>query len=201
MNLLMYIYCFKKYLRETHPDYKLRKLWVGYTLIAFNAWICSSIFHTRDLLVTERLDYFGATLSVFYGVVCAVTRVMNLRKEPAIAFGLLMLILLVVHVGYLNFVDFDYGWNMTVTASMGVLSNIIWIGWSIKTKRKYCWKGVTAILLVSTFMLLELGDFQPIYDILDAHSIWHLSTVPLIYVWYSFLIDDANYETFRPKIH
>ena len=31
-------------------------------------WIFSSIFHTRDFVLTERLDYFGAGASVLYGL-------------------------------------------------------------------------------------------------------------------------------------
>ena len=41
------------------------------SFIAMFAWICSTVFHIRDFLVTERLDYFVAGLTVlsgFYGV-------------------------------------------------------------------------------------------------------------------------------------
>ncbi|CAH3022542.1 unnamed protein product, partial [Porites evermanni] len=39
-----------------------------------------------------------------------------------------------------------------------------------------------------------LGDFPPILWTFDAHSLWHLGTVPLAYSWYSFLADDARQE-------
>lgn len=31
---------------------------------AMNTWIWSAVFHARDTLITERLDYFCATLYV-----------------------------------------------------------------------------------------------------------------------------------------
>jgi hypothetical protein len=34
-------------------------------------------------------------------------------------------------------------------------------------------------------MALELLDFPPFLWILDAHALWHLTTVPLIPLWYS----------------
>lgn len=32
--------------------------------------------------------------------------------------------------------------------------------------------------------LLQLGEFPPIFWILDAHALWHLGTAPMCYFWY-----------------
>ncbi|KAI9216772.1 Per1-like-domain-containing protein [Blastocladiella britannica] len=40
-------------------------------------------------------------------------------------------------------------------------------------------------------MALELLDFAPIGGYLDAHALWHASTIPLIPVWWQFIADDA----------
>jgi hypothetical protein len=43
--------------------------------------------------------------------------------------------------------------------------------------------------------MLELFDFPPIWGILDAHSLWHLATVPLGFQWYEFWRqDELNYS-------
>lgn len=40
--------------------------------------------------------------------------------------------------------------------------------------------------------LLELFDFPPIlFELCDAHSLWHLATVPLGYIWYEFWVLDS----------
>ncbi|RLN29378.1 post-GPI attachment to proteins factor 3-like [Panicum miliaceum] len=45
-------------------------------------------------------------------------------------------------------------------------------------------------------MLLELYDFPPYMGYADAHSLWHASIIPLTYLWWSFIKDDAE---FRPS--
>jgi hypothetical protein len=44
-------------------------------------------------------------------------------------------------------------------------------------------------------MLLEIYDFPPLWGILDAHAIWHATTVPITYLWWSFIKDDATFRT------
>jgi len=41
-------------------------------------------------------------------------------------------------------------------------------------------------------MSLELLDFPPLADALDAHALWHAATIlPTVY-WYRFLVLDAR---------
>lgn len=51
-------------------------------------------------------------------------------------------------------------------------------------RRKYVWKCVAAVVCGSLTVLLELLDFPPLLWVVDAHSLWHLSTVPLPLLWY-----------------
>ncbi|KAH0874395.1 hypothetical protein HID58_071757 [Brassica napus] len=44
-------------------------------------------------------------------------------------------------------------------------------------------------------MLLEIYDFPSYGGYFDAHSIWHLATVPLTILWWSFIRDDAEFRT------
>ncbi|WFD38113.1 uncharacterized protein MJAP1_001061 [Malassezia japonica] len=39
---------------------------------------------------------------------------------------------------------------------------------------------------------LELFDFPPILRLIDAHALWHLSTVPISLYWYYWLAQDAR---------
>ncbi|EPZ34749.1 Per1-domain-containing protein [Rozella allomycis CSF55] len=42
-------------------------------------------------------------------------------------------------------------------------------------------------------------DFPPYNLLIDAHSLWHLSTIPLVSLWYRFLLQDGRYEALRRK--
>lgn len=48
------------------------------------------------------------------------------------------------------------------------------------------------LALMTLAALLELLDFPPILRLLDAHSLWHLATVPITQMWYDWLISDAQ---------
>ena len=87
-------------------------------------------------------------------------------------------------------------------------------------RRRYVWKCVASVMAGCCFVALELLDFPPLFWTLDAHALWHLSTVPIPLLWYryvtivvwvwdccglvmrpnyvafcdSFLTDDAHYE-------
>ncbi|CAN6897861.1 unnamed protein product [Brassica oleracea] len=44
-------------------------------------------------------------------------------------------------------------------------------------------------------MLLKIYDFPLYGGYFDAHSIWHLATVPLTILWWSFIRDGAEFRT------
>ncbi|KNE73232.1 hypothetical protein AMAG_20718 [Allomyces macrogynus ATCC 38327] len=49
------------------------------------------------------------------------------------------------------------------------------------------------VVLFLTASLLEVGDFAPVFwETVDAHALWHLATVPLIPLWYRFLVADLR---------
>ena len=52
-------------------------------------------------------------------------------------------------------------------------------------------KAFVFVLLTTAATALELFDFPPWMFIIDAHALWHLSTVPITKSWYDFLVEDA----------
>ena len=53
------------------------------------------------------------------------------------------------------------------------------------------WKNWATHALLFAAAALEILDFPPLGGLLDAHALWHAAAVPLGYLWYSFLADDA----------
>ena len=68
----------------------------------------------------------------------------------------------------------------------GVLNLASWLYWCIHNRhdQPYVWKCITVVVGLNVLLALELGDFPPLFWILDAHSLWHAGTVPLGYLWY-----------------
>ena len=40
----------------------------------------------------------------------------------------------------------------------------------------------------------EVFDYPPLYDLLDAHAIWHGATMPLAALYWSYIVDDCRFE-------
>ncbi len=61
-------------------------------------------------------------------------------------------------------------------------------------------KAALAVLLLNASVLLELLDFAPLLWTFDSHALWHATTAPVHFIWYSFLIDDALFLMAERKI-
>ena len=55
-----------KQLKYTRSPRSFKRLWQMYSFISMNAWIWSTIFHTKDLQFTEIMDYFSAFALVLF---------------------------------------------------------------------------------------------------------------------------------------
>lgn len=64
-----------------------------------------------------------------------------------------------------------------------------WLCWCWQNRRTlpYWWKCGSVVLLLHGLALLELLDFPPLLWILDAHAVWHLSTIPVHFLFYRFV--------------
>ena len=50
-------------------------------------------------------------------------------------------------------------------------------------------------------MSLELLDFPPIFDFIDAHALWHLATIFPSWIWYDWNAWDIEFEKQRDNLH
>lgn len=153
------------------------------------------MFHTRDFDLTEKLDYYAAGATVFYGMFYTPVRIFRLdQKKPPIKASVLRLwtttcaLLYTAHVSYLTFWRWDYVYNMAANVTAGVVQNILWGGFSYKTYQELkkpwaAWPGMIVAWIILA-MSMELLDFPPIGGMIDAHSLWHLGTVVPTIWWY-----------------
>ncbi|KAF3853575.1 hypothetical protein F7725_014263, partial [Dissostichus mawsoni] len=141
----------------------------AFSLVSLNAWFWSTVFHTRDTYLTENVGS-EATGGFQHG-------------------GVLLILAFTSHVSYLTFVSFDYGYNMAANTSIGMVNLLWWLCWCWQNRRTlpYWWKCGLVVVLLHGLALLELLDFPPMFWILDAHAVWHLSTVPVHFLFYRFV--------------
>ncbi|XP_053944670.1 post-GPI attachment to proteins factor 3 isoform X2 [Cuculus canorus] len=169
---------------------------VAFAWVSLNAWFWSTVFHTRDTAVTEKLDYFCASAVVLHSVYLCCVRTLGLQRPALISiFRAFLLLFLACHISYLTLVRFDYGYNMAANAAIGLLNLAWWLRWCLQNRPRlpHVWKCAAVVLLLQALALLELLDFPPLFWVLDAHALWHIGTIPLNVLFYSFLVDDSLY--------
>lgn len=194
LNLLANLYMIRKFRRKVRPDSPNYWVWHAFCGICCNAWIWSIVFHVRDLPVTELFDYGFAYSMVLASFVCMALRMTSGRSlfvRGVIAVS--SLLFFVNHFYYLNLGRFDYQFNMKMNIITGILGGFGWLLWYLmsRKKRMYAWKVLAFQVLAAFSLILEVNDFPPLLYTFDAHSLWHLSTVPLTILFYNFVIDDC----------
>uniref|UniRef100_A0A0D3CIY7 Post-GPI attachment to proteins factor 3 n=1 Tax=Brassica oleracea var. oleracea TaxID=109376 RepID=A0A0D3CIY7_BRAOL len=148
------------------------------------------IFHTRDVDITKRLDYSSAIAVLGFSLIVSILRIFDVQVEAArVMVSAPVLALVTIHVLYINFYKLDYGWNMIVCVAIRVAQLFLWARWAVVSRHPSNWK-LWVVVIDS-----EIYDFPPYGSYFDAHSIWHLATVPLTIRWWSFIRDDAEFRT------
>uniref|UniRef100_A0A5B7B235 Post-GPI attachment to proteins factor 3 n=1 Tax=Davidia involucrata TaxID=16924 RepID=A0A5B7B235_DAVIN len=180
--------------RKTY--YKYTGLWHIYGILSMNSWFWSAVFHSRDVDLTEKLDYSSAVALLGFSLILAILRAFNVRDEAARVMVAAPLIAFVTtHILYLNFYQLDYGLNMKVCVAMGAAQLLLWAVWAGVTCHPSRWKLWVVMVGGGLAMLLDIYDFPPYWGFVDAHSLWHATTTPLTYLWWSFIRDDSEFRT------
>jgi len=74
-NFIPHALAFYNYQREVPKSYYLRNVFLANALLGCFTWTFSTIFHCRDVTITELLDYSFASLTLLMGSYCATLRV------------------------------------------------------------------------------------------------------------------------------
>jgi hypothetical protein len=169
--------------------------WISFAAVAINTWVWSTVFHARDTFLTERLDYFCAFSIIIWGLWIAVSRTLHLQIDQQIVLLVILLFGYFSHLLWMSFVLFDYGWNTLVNAVCAFVCSFFWLRWAWSNRdRTYVYLLVVSIVGVYPMSLLELLDFPPFFELLDAHALWHLSTIPFTFIMYEGILRDLQHE-------
>ncbi|EFN53094.1 hypothetical protein CHLNCDRAFT_26223, partial [Chlorella variabilis] len=192
LNLAAHAHCLARFVAARGGGYPYRWLWGGYMALSINAWLWSAVFHSRDTRLTERLDYFSAALLIFFNLFLCLVRTARLRSAAAmLAAAAPLAAFLASHFRFMLLVLFDYAYHVKVCIAAGAAQSALWLGWAAATAPAGRRHLLAFILLVNACMALEVLDFPPLWHALDAHSLWHAATAPLVYLFYQFIVADV----------
>ncbi|KAH0879897.1 hypothetical protein HID58_067291 [Brassica napus] len=164
--------------------------------VTFSVLSLAAVFHTRDVDITKMLDYSSAVAVLGFSLILSILRTFDVRVETArVMVSAPVLALVTTHVLCINFYKLYYGWNMIVCVAMGVAQLFLWARWAAVSRHPSNWKLWVVVIASGLAMLLEIYDFPPYGGYFDAHSIWHLATVLLTILWWSFIRDDVEFRT------
>ena len=103
---------------------------------------------------------------------------------------------------------------MAFNLGVGLMHNTLWAVYSLPAsisllrrfpsqpkpyRPKFVGKAAVFVILTTAATALELFDFPPWGRIIDAHALWHLSTVPIALKWYDFLVEDSLDVSWREQ--
>ncbi|ESW21288.1 hypothetical protein PHAVU_005G058200 [Phaseolus vulgaris] len=178
------------------PYYEYASLWHIYGLLSLNSWFWSAIFHSRYCELIEKLDYFSAVALLGYSLILAILRSFNVKDEATrVMIPAPLISFVATHIMYLNFFKLDHEWNLKVCLSMTVGQLATWAIWGDFSHHPSRWKIRFVVLISGLAMCLQIYDFPPYEGLLDAQALRHAITVPLTYLWWSFIRDDATFLT------
>ena len=142
--------------RRVRGENKLRRWLIVAGYAQINTWFWSSVFHTRgrvpttkslikDTPLTERLDYFSATITVSFSLIYALIRVLHLQTPTSTSRLLFPIVASVVFLVSSHFTyllsfplgQFPYGYHTKFVVCLGMVHNVLWILWSLSFKLAY----------------------------------------------------------------
>ncbi|XP_014288680.1 post-GPI attachment to proteins factor 3 [Halyomorpha halys] len=196
LNLGIHLKMFKQFLREVRRTNPMFKIWLIYAMCSINGWVWSSIFHTRDLPFTELMDYlsaFGMVLCTAYSI--GMRLLLKFHQVYSLLFTAATVAYFVNHATYLSWGLFDYKYNMLANLVAGVILFVNCVTFSLiywrTLPQSRSLLAAIGILVISLY--LELSDFSPIWWTFDAHALWHLTTAPVTYYYWKFILEDSKY--------
>ena len=72
----------------------------------------------------------------------------------------------------------------------GLVNAAWWLTWCLRNRQRlpHVRKCIVVVLLLQGLSLLELLDFPPLFWVLDAHAIWHISTIPVHVLFFRWVL-------------
>lgn len=90
------------------------------------------------------------------------------------------------------------GLHWKVISGIGGVELMVWGLWAALTSHPSRWKLRTFFVASILTLCFRMLDFPPYKGYVDAHALWRTAAIPLSYLWWSFVREDA---VFRTTVH
>lgn len=148
------------------------------------SWVSAAVFHVADTKTTEAIDYFSALWFCLLFFYYSLTRAFSCRGVK----GILRLGLLGFYIFHCRqmLLFFDYGRHVLVSSVFMAGANLLWLLRWVREGRPEALRPVPSILVLTAIsvFLFQARDFPPMLEIFDSHALWHLSTIPITWMWF-----------------
>lgn len=172
------------------PYCNISKQYLQAIIMSLFGWMFSTIYHVRDVPLTESLDYFGA-----FGIVLLNFNVISYRFLKIYSYSplvqslwkLALFLTYICHFIKLTAFKWDYKYNLIVNSTFGMTGTIMWFIHSYNIWRK-CKKHKLAIN-----NSLQLSPFES--KILKKFNIGGSSWIPIYPVFFNaWLLFGVSFE-------
>ncbi|EWC47246.1 hypothetical protein DRE_03365 [Drechslerella stenobrocha 248] len=180
-------------IKKDFPNsYPPRSIFIFGAYLGMAAWFFSAVFHTRDSIPTERRSQISLSGP-------------QRKFAPWVyVWGALCVTAYAAHVSFLQFVRWDYTYNMAANVVVGLCQNVLWLYYTLsrydRERKPWAIWPAAIVLWVCCAMSLELLDFPPLFDVLDAHALWHAATILPTMWMYRFLIQEAKDDLYGKRL-
>jgi predicted permease len=103
----------------------------------------------------------------------------------------------------MTLVKFDFLLHIIMSVLTGAVGAILWIVWYFRNREtiKHAWMiALGSVSLFPLLMAFEINDFPPgEYGLADAHSFWHLSTIPVSCLFVLFLFKESQRDSIKKR--
>lgn len=78
---------------------------------------------------------------------------------------------------------------------MGIGEVVSWAIWGGMSEHPCRWKLWMVVAGGAFGVAVKMLDFPPYQGIVSGDALWHASNIPLTYMWWNFIKDDAESRT------
>jgi hypothetical protein len=195
--VFVHTYLLVTFRRAASPHYPFYRATCAHSA----GWIFTSvsavllhIHEDRPHFVHEKLDYYGVFVTLCIALYLAYAHLLRLspnsphRRNAKIAACLIS----VCFICYMQFVLFNYGLHVALCGLLMVALTLMYAVNYLQSKRHHCRYFLCGSLVLLAASPCEFFDFKPIFGHFDGHSLWHLSAIPVAFLWYKFFRMDAE---------
>lgn len=195
----------QRFKNDLSSDWYCVDVWKAFGNVGMLTWFASILFHCCDHLLTEMLDYCGAFALVLYTFYASLCFVLPAQHSPLNRKLFLWSVGIALSLFYVHYIysmystpRFDYGFHVRCCVQIALATGLLYSCWVFFE----LWNGRarhSMLILGAVFCVGWLSaafdaflDFPPIFWTFDAHSMFHLISMPVPLLWAEFICQEAN---------